>query len=38
MNAPLSPPRLELAATVHCSNCGGQNLRADAYAEWNPDL
>ncbi len=38
MNAPLSTPRLELAATVHCSNCGGQNLRADAYAEWNPDL
>ena len=21
--------------TIHCSNCGGQNIRADAYAEWN---
>ena len=20
--------------TIHCSNCGGQNIRADAYAEW----
>ena len=21
--------------TIHCSNCGGQDIRADAYAEWN---
>lgn len=24
--------------TVHCSNCGGQNIKRDAHAEWNPKL
>lgn len=24
--------------SVHCSNCGGQNVRRDAHAEWNPEL
>lgn len=24
--------------TVHCSNCGGQNVKAAAFAEWNPEL
>lgn len=24
--------------TVHCSNCGGQNVKRDAHAEWNPEL
>lgn len=24
--------------TVHCSNCGSEDVRAEAYAEWNPEL
>ncbi|MCZ4354901.1 MULTISPECIES: hypothetical protein [Roseobacteraceae] len=24
--------------TVHCSTCGSQDVRADAYAAWNPEL
>ena len=23
--------------TIHCDSCGGQNVRADASAEWNVD-
>jgi rRNA maturation endonuclease Nob1 len=23
--------------TIHCSNCGGQNVKADAYAEWSDE-
>lgn len=28
----------ENPVTVHCSNCGGENVKRDAHAEWNPEL
>ena len=28
----------ENPVTIHCCNCGSQNVRADAYAAWNPEL
>ena len=24
--------------TIHCANCDGQNIKADAYADWNDEL
>ena len=24
--------------TKHCETCGGENVKANAYAEWNPEL
>jgi hypothetical protein len=24
--------------TIHCGACGGENVRKDAYAEWNVEL
>lgn len=24
--------------TVHCSNCGGENIKRDAHVEWNSEL
>lgn len=28
----------DVPVTVHCSNCGGQTIRADAFAAWDAEL
>lgn len=27
----------ENPVSIHCGNCGGNNIKADAYAEWNEE-
>jgi len=38
MNTIATIPRSDAAKTIHCTQCDGQNIRADASAEWNPEL
>ena len=38
MNQTASNPRPDPDVTIHCGDCGGENVRKDAYAEWNAEL
>ncbi len=38
MNQLANHPRPDPDVTIHCSSCGGENVRKDAYAEWNSEL
>lgn len=38
MNITNHIPQPDPSVTIHCATCDGQNIRADAYAEWNPEL
>lgn len=29
---------LTYPVTIYCASCGSENVKADAYAEWNPEL
>ena len=31
-------PRPDPDVTIHCGACRGENIRKDAYAEWNAEL
>lgn len=38
MNITNPIPQPDPNVTIHCGVCDGQNIRADAYAEWNQEL
>jgi len=38
MNQTATIPRPDPDVTIHCAACNGENVRKDAYAEWNVEL